>query len=67
MMSSDQNSSDGDIADGIEWVGYCYDDGSGQNVCYVNSDGSKSRKKPIGIKYEVFKNGDRKFYNRGAL
>ena len=48
-----------------KWEGYCLDDGTGQNVYFTRADGFQSRQIPEGFEYELFKNGERRFYNRG--
>ena len=50
-----------------EWEGYCLDDGTGQNVYFMRNDGFQSRQMPEGFEYELHKNGERKYYNRGIV
>lgn len=66
MISDGENSEpDCDNSDSTPWEGYCLDDGTGQNVHYVNVNETQTRKKPKGFKFELFDNGDRRYYNRG--
>lgn len=49
-----------------EWRGVALDDGSHQNVYYLNfNDGSKKRAIPSNYTPEYFENGERKYYYKG--
>jgi hypothetical protein len=49
-----------------EWRGIALDDGSHQNVYYLNfNDGSRKRAIPSNYTPEYFENGERKYYYKG--
>ena len=48
------------------WLGVCLDDGTGRDVYYVSSDGSRSRRTPAGYEPELLANGERRYYYRNT-
>lgn len=54
-----------EMSDAIKiWKGICLDDGTGQNVYFIANDGTQSRNQPLGFSFDLFSNGDRRFFYR---
>ena len=53
-----------DLDENGVWRGVCLDDGTGRDICFVDTRGIRSRREPPGYTPERFENGDRRYYFR---